>query len=57
MGHGQLFGTPRKLGLGSRCCPMCSNSHGLIRKYRLNMYRQCFTRYVKSIGCVKLERC
>uniref|UniRef100_A0A3B3VRE9 Uncharacterized protein n=1 Tax=Poecilia latipinna TaxID=48699 RepID=A0A3B3VRE9_9TELE len=41
----------------SLSCPMCSNSNGLIRKYRLNMYRQCFTQYVKNIGCVKLELC
>lgn len=32
---------------------VCSNRHGLIRKYGLNMCRQCFRQYAKDIGFVK----
>ncbi|BHF78046.1 40S ribosomal protein S29 [Sparganum proliferum] len=28
---------PKTCGQGSRCCRVCSNRHGLIRKYGLNM--------------------
>ncbi|KAG8517741.1 40S ribosomal protein S29 [Galemys pyrenaicus] len=35
---------------GSR---VCSNRHGLIRKYGLNMCRQCFRQYAKDIGFIK----
>ncbi|CAJ0933030.1 unnamed protein product [Ranitomeya imitator] len=31
-----------------------SNRHGLIRKYGLNMCRQCFRQYAKDIGFVKV---
>ncbi|CAM4686075.1 unnamed protein product [Leuciscus chuanchicus] len=34
---------------------VCSNRHGLIRKYGLNMCRQCFRQYAKDIGFVKLD--
>ena len=33
----------------------CSNRHGLIRKYSLNMCRQCFREYAKDIGFKKLD--
>ena len=33
----------------------CSNRHGLIRKYNLNMCRQCFREYAKDIGFKKLD--
>uniref|UniRef100_A0A5F9D4E7 Small ribosomal subunit protein uS14 n=1 Tax=Oryctolagus cuniculus TaxID=9986 RepID=A0A5F9D4E7_RABIT len=40
MGHQQLYWShPRKFGQGSRSCRVCSNRHGLIRKYGLNMCR------------------
>ncbi|XP_009579496.1 PREDICTED: 40S ribosomal protein S29, partial [Fulmarus glacialis] len=32
---------------------VCSNRHGLIRKYGLNMCRQCFRQYAKDIGFIK----
>ncbi|XP_038598277.1 40S ribosomal protein S29-like [Tachyglossus aculeatus] len=35
-------------------CRVCSNRHGLIRKYGLNMCRQCFRQYAKDIGFIKL---
>ena len=42
--------TDRKSGQGS-----CSNRHGLIRKYGLNVCRQCFRQYAKDIGFIKLD--
>ncbi|KAJ7345337.1 hypothetical protein JRQ81_001287 [Phrynocephalus forsythii] len=55
MGHQQLYWShPRKFGQGSRSCRVCSNRHGLIRKYGLNMCRQCFRQYAKDIGFIKL---
>ncbi|XP_072333995.1 small ribosomal subunit protein uS14-like [Scyliorhinus torazame] len=54
MGHQQLYWShPRKFGQGS--CRVCANRHGLIRKYGLNMCRQCFRQYAKDIGFVKLD--
>ncbi|XP_027676397.2 40S ribosomal protein S29 [Chelonia mydas] len=56
MGHQQLYWShPRKFGQGCRSCCLCSNRHGLIRKCRLNMCRQCFCQYAKDIGFVKLD--
>uniref|UniRef100_A0A3B3QPD5 Small ribosomal subunit protein uS14 n=1 Tax=Paramormyrops kingsleyae TaxID=1676925 RepID=A0A3B3QPD5_9TELE len=34
---------------------VCSNRHGLIRKYGLNMCRQCFRQYASDIGFVKVS--
>ncbi|XP_042522830.1 40S ribosomal protein S29-like [Dipodomys spectabilis] len=56
MGHQQLYWShSRKFGQGSRSCRVCSNRHGLIRKYGLNMCRQCFRQYAKDIGFIKLD--
>ncbi|XP_037386199.1 40S ribosomal protein S29-like [Talpa occidentalis] len=56
MGHQQLYWShPRKFGQGSRSCRVCSNRHGLIRQYGLNMCRQCFRQYAKDIGFIKLD--
>ncbi|XP_019486312.1 PREDICTED: 40S ribosomal protein S29-like isoform X1 [Hipposideros armiger] len=56
MGHQQLYWRrPRKFGQGSRSCRVCSNRHGLIRKYGLSMCRQCFHQYAKDVGFVKLD--
>uniref|UniRef100_A0A8C3VZ71 Small ribosomal subunit protein uS14 n=1 Tax=Catagonus wagneri TaxID=51154 RepID=A0A8C3VZ71_9CETA len=56
MGHQQLYWShPRKFGQGSRSCRVCSNRHGLIRKYGLNMCRQCFRQYAKDIGFIKVH--
>uniref|UniRef100_A0A3B4F1I6 Small ribosomal subunit protein uS14 n=1 Tax=Pundamilia nyererei TaxID=303518 RepID=A0A3B4F1I6_9CICH len=41
----QIFGLHR----------VCSNRHGLIRKYGINMCRQCFRQYAKDIGFVKVS--
>uniref|UniRef100_A0A8C6GKL8 Small ribosomal subunit protein uS14 n=1 Tax=Mus spicilegus TaxID=10103 RepID=A0A8C6GKL8_MUSSI len=45
----------RKFGQGSYSCRVCSNCHGLIHKYMLNMCRQCFQQYSKDIGFIKLD--
>uniref|UniRef100_A0A5F9DCX5 Small ribosomal subunit protein uS14 n=1 Tax=Oryctolagus cuniculus TaxID=9986 RepID=A0A5F9DCX5_RABIT len=39
---------------GSGSCRVCSNRHGLIRKYGLYMCCQCFHQYPKDISFVKL---
>merc|ERR1711872_416295 len=50
MGFGNIWNShPKKYGQGSRSCRACSNGHGLIRKYGLNMCRQCFHQYVNDI--------
>ncbi|KAL4003849.1 Ribosomal protein S14p/S29e family protein [Acanthocheilonema viteae] len=55
MGHQNLwFSHPRKYGPGSRSCRVCSNHHGLIRKYGLNMCRRCFREYASDIGFRKV---
>lgn len=33
----------------------CSNRHGLIRKYGLNICRQCFREYANDIGFKKVN--
>eukprot|EP00116_Pleurobrachia_bachei_P016104 sb/3476366/ len=56
MGHNDVwYSHPRKYGPGSRTCRVCGNPHGLIRKYGLDMCRQCFQQYSKSIGFQKLR--
>ncbi|GMR40915.1 hypothetical protein PMAYCL1PPCAC_11110 [Pristionchus mayeri] len=44
------FSQPRNYGLGWRPYRVCSNHHGLIRKYDLNTCRCCFSEYSKDIG-------
>lgn len=46
---------PKKYGKGSRACRVCSSRHGLIRKYQLNMCRQCFRENAKNIGFHKYQ--
>ncbi|EDQ86680.1 uncharacterized protein MONBRDRAFT_38296 [Monosiga brevicollis MX1] len=54
MGHNQVWNShPKKYGPGSRQCRVCGNRHGLIRKYGMNICRQCFQLYAKDIGFVK----
>ena len=35
---------------GSR---VCNNTHGIIRKYGLDLCRRCFREYAKDIGFIK----
>ena len=37
------------------CSRVCSNQWGLIRKYGLNVCRQCFREYAKDIGFIKVR--
>ncbi|XP_063464148.1 small ribosomal subunit protein uS14-like [Pan paniscus] len=56
MDHKQLYWShPQKSGQSSRSCCICSNQHGLIWKYSLNMCLQCCHQYVKDIGFIKLD--
>ncbi|XP_044753778.1 40S ribosomal protein S29 [Coccinella septempunctata] len=56
MGHSNIWCShPKKYGQGSRSCRACSNRHGLIRKYGLNLCRQCFREYANYIGFKKLD--
>lgn len=49
------FSRPRKYGKGSRGCRVCGHVAGLIRKYELNVCRQCFREYSKDIGFQKVR--
>ncbi|EFX72688.1 hypothetical protein GHT06_011866 [Daphnia sinensis] len=49
------YSHPRKYGAGSRTCRACANRHGLVRKYGLNLCRQCFREYSADIGFKKLD--
>ncbi|KAJ7293869.1 40S ribosomal protein S29A, partial [Mycena rebaudengoi] len=40
------FSRPRKYGKGARQCRLCAHQAGLIRKYGLDLCRQCFPREV-----------
>ncbi|XP_076329780.1 small ribosomal subunit protein uS14-like [Tachypleus tridentatus] len=56
MGHQNIwYSHPRKFGPGSRYCRVCSNTHGLIRKYGLSICRRCFRQYANDIGFKKLD--
>ncbi|KAK9321188.1 ribosomal protein S14 [Lipomyces orientalis] len=54
MAHDDVwYSHPRKYGKGARQCRVCAHQAGLIRKYGLNICRQCFREYSKDIGFVK----
>eukprot|EP00854_Cymbomonas_tetramitiformis_P006963 gene6963-8305_t len=56
MGHANVWNShPKQYGLGARKCRVCQNTHGLIRKYNLNICRQCFRMYSKDIGFEKMR--
>lgn len=50
------FSHPRKYGKGSRGCRICQHQAGLIRKYGLNICRQCFRERSDAIGFTKVHR-
>jgi len=35
------------------CSRVCENQHAIIRKYNINICRQCFREYARDIGFVK----
>lgn len=49
------FSHPRKYGKGSRGCRICQHQAGLIRKYGLNICRQCFRERSDAIGFTKVS--
>ncbi|KAI8848400.1 40S ribosomal protein S29 [Chytridium lagenaria] len=54
MAHSNVWNShPRNYGKGSRSCRVCAHQAGLIRKYGLNICRQCFREYSKDIGFLK----
>ncbi|KAF3930665.1 hypothetical protein ABW19_dt0207343 [Dactylella cylindrospora] len=54
MAHDQVwYSRPRTFGKGSRSCRVCAHQAGLIRKYGLNICRQCFRERSKDIGFSK----
>ncbi|KAJ5391264.1 hypothetical protein N7509_006754 [Penicillium cosmopolitanum] len=44
------FSRPRKYGKGARSCRVCAHRAGLIRKYGMNICRQCFREKSADIG-------
>ena len=48
---------PKDQGKGGRKCRVCANQHGIIRKYAINMCRQCFRLYANDIGFHKVLYC
>ncbi|KAK3499263.1 ribosomal protein S14p/S29e-domain-containing protein [Neurospora hispaniola] len=54
MSHESVWNSrPRTYGKGSRSCRVCTHSAGLIRKYGLNICRQCFREKANDIGFTK----
>ncbi|KAG5715917.1 HMG box-containing protein C19G7.04 [Termitomyces sp. T112] len=47
------FSRPRKFGKGSRQCRLCAHQAGLVRKYGLDLCRQCFREKSSAIGFTK----
>ncbi|KAF7845896.1 hypothetical protein BT93_L0146 [Corymbia citriodora subsp. variegata] len=50
------YSRPRTYGKGARACRVCTHKAGLIRKYGLNICRQCFREKSDDIGFTKVER-
>ncbi|GAB1730212.1 hypothetical protein NU195Hw_Modified_219t1 [Hortaea werneckii] len=49
------YSRPRTYGKGSRSCRVCTHKAGLIRKYGLNICRQCFREKSTDIGFAKVR--
>ncbi|GAM90614.1 hypothetical protein ANO11243_086590 [Dothideomycetidae sp. 11243] len=47
------YSRPRTYGKGARECRVCTHKAGLIRKYGLNICRQCFREKSQDIGFTK----
>ncbi|EAL89112.1 40S ribosomal protein uS14 [Aspergillus fumigatus Af293] len=48
------YSRPRKFGKGSRECRVCAHRAGLIRKYGMDICRQCFREKAQDIGFYKV---
>ncbi|BEI84952.1 hypothetical protein CcaverHIS002_0503530 [Cutaneotrichosporon cavernicola] len=56
MAHSNVwFSRPRNYGKGSRQCRVCAHRAGLVRKWGLDMCRQCFREKSKAMGFVKFN--
>ncbi|KAG9255354.1 ribosomal protein S14p/S29e [Emericellopsis atlantica] len=56
MSHESVWNSrPRTYGKGSRACRVCKHKAGLVRKYDLNLCRQCFREKAKDIGFTKFR--
>ncbi|ORZ26015.1 40S ribosomal protein S29 [Absidia repens] len=56
MAHANVWNSrPKTYGKGSRQCRVCAHQAGLIRKYNLNICRQCFREYANDIGFHKVR--
>eukprot|EP00201_Polytomella_parva_P022732 CAMPEP_0175050534 /NCGR_PEP_ID=MMETSP0052_2-20121109/7311_1 /TAXON_ID=51329 ORGANISM="Polytomella parva, Strain SAG 63-3" /NCGR_SAMPLE_ID=MMETSP0052_2 /ASSEMBLY_ACC=CAM_ASM_000194 /LENGTH=56 /DNA_ID=CAMNT_0016314745 /DNA_START=44 /DNA_END=214 /DNA_ORIENTATION=- len=56
MGHDNVWNScPKTYGPGSRKCRICGNGHAIIRKYNLNICRQCFREKAADIGFIKYK--
>ncbi len=58
MGHYEIWKSNQKQvqGKGARHCQICRNQYaGLIRKYELNVCRQCFREVHDHLGFKKLN--
>ncbi|MCJ1411303.1 40S ribosomal protein S29 [Ptychographa xylographoides] len=56
MSHDSVwYSRPRTYGKGARSCRVCTHSAGLIRKYGLNICRQCFREKSQDIGFIKVR--
>ncbi|KAF4605643.1 40S ribosomal protein S29 [Pleurotus pulmonarius] len=49
------FSRPRKYGKGARQCRLCAHQAGLIRKYGIDLCRQCFREKSAAIGFTKVR--
>jgi small subunit ribosomal protein S29e len=48
---------PKEYGKGGRRCRTCANQGGIIRRYGINMCRQCFRTFALDIGFQKVRDC
>ncbi|KAI0442313.1 40S ribosomal protein S29-like protein [Xylaria telfairii] len=54
MSHDSEWGSrPHGYGKGSRQCRICAHRAGLVRKYGLDLCRQCFREQANRIGFIK----
>jgi small subunit ribosomal protein S14 len=45
----------RRFGRGAQECLMCGRKQGLVRRYHINLCRQCFREWASKIGFKKMD--
>ncbi len=40
----------KKFGRGAHACLLCGRRQGLVRKYHINLCRQCFREWARQMG-------